>query len=1421
MSDSDTDRGSGEPHYRPNVKKNPPILDSKITNETWKKEIVLWQKFTDLSKEKQGIAIHFSLRGKAREASIEISPDELGSETGVDILLKKLDEMFLVDKNRRAFMAYQEFERFKRNSSMTISEYINEFDRKYYQFKSHGMELPDAVLAFRLLESCNISDIHFQLAMSTAGDITFENMRKTLRKIFTQSLPGDESKIKEEPVLYNENRFNRGRGQSYRRPWNRQRVRGNSGNSSRGGNNVNPLGYDGKPSKCAICGSIYHWARNCKSHNQQQVSMAQGYEENHHVAQGYEGNFVEEINIVLMVNPTMHDEIEQEKLNRLCRESYFSAILDTGCSSTVCGEEWLECYMETLSDKDKANMVHEDTNTTFKFGDGKSFASLKRILLPCIIGNKKLLIRTDVVKCNVPLLLSKSAMKKAQMKINMVDDSVKIFGFDYKMELTTSGHYCIPIVKPFHEKEVYEILYSVSGGVQQMALKLHKQFAHPSVEKLLKLLRQANVCDGDLIEEIKKVSMSCQVCVKWKKPPHRPVVSMPMAASFNDVVAMDLKSWENCYFLVMVDLFTRYCSAVVINNKKPETVMNNFIKSWISVFGPPRKILTDNGGEFNNKIMREMGENFNIRVMCTAAEAPWSNGVCERLNAVLGNGVRKVMSDVGCSVDIALSWTVCARNCLQNSKGYTPSQLVFGFNPCFPNIMTSELPALYQECQYEIVMKQLKALHCAREEFIRMEANERIGRALAHQVRDSYKGEFTNGDSVYYKRNDSDAWHGPGIIIGRDGKQVLVRHGGVYVRAHTCRLQKDSTGKVDCNKINSDDKDENIDDVRNVEEDRNFRAVNIFDTGVDDELSNSDRTECNEHDIVDESENEQVLPAVKSLIGKRIEYDDEGQKRTGVIVSRAGKATGKNRFCVNIQSDIGGNYHWIDMSKVKNIRIIEENEEVLIVRESDEVKKAKETEIENWIHNDVYEEVQDVGQATVSVRWIISEKIVEGIPKIKARLVARGYEEDSSDIKTDSPTCCKEALRLALAVMVSKGWKCHTIDIKAAFLQGNKIERDVYLRPPVEFYNGTLWKLKKTVYGLNDAARAWYMRVKAELIRLGIKMCKLDPALFYWHCDGRIAGIICLHVDDFLWGGNEHFESVFANKLKSIFKIGVISEDLSFKYCGINIDQTEDCITVSQNDYISSMCQVHLPSKGTLDRSRLLNEDEKRSFRSIVGQLNWISTQSRPDISFDVSQLSSRFKNAKVEDIMKANKVVKRVMSNQYCVEFPSLGSLEHCTIECFSDASLGNLPCGGSQGGFVIFICGSNGKRSPIMWQSRKVRRVAKSTLAAEALALLDGCEAAIFLREIIVEMLGSVEHQCLPIDCFVDNKSLVDTIHSTNLVSDKYLRINIAAIFEMLEKGDIESVSWIDSQQQLADCLTKEGKHGLPLLRAIDAKQ
>ena len=145
----------------------------------------------------------------------------------------------------------------------------------------------------------------------------------------------------------------------------------------------------------------------------------------------------------------------------------------------------------------------------------------------------------------------------------------------------------------------------------------------------------------------------------------------------------------------------------------------------------------------------------------------------------------------------------------------------------------------------------------------------------------------------------------------------------------------------------------------------------------------------------------------------------------------------------------------------------------------------------------MYEELIDRGQRCISVRWVVTPKLIEGEWKTKARLVARGFEENSSQFRTDSPTCMRESIRIMLAISSSYGWKISTIDIKAAFLQGKLIDRDVFLKPPKEAESqGKLCKLRKVVYGLTDASRVWYLRVFEELKKLDVTVSIYDKATF-------------------------------------------------------------------------------------------------------------------------------------------------------------------------------------------------------------------------------------------------------------------------------------------------------------------------------------
>ena len=69
----------------------------------------------------------------------------------------------------------------------------------------------------------------------------------------------------------------------------------------------------------------------------------------------------------------------------------------------------------------------------------------------------------------------------------------------------------------------------------------------------------------------------------------------------------------------------------------------------------------------------------------------------------------------------------------------------------------------------------------------------------------------------------------------------------------------------------------------------------------------------------------------------------------------------------------------------------------------------------------------------------------------KARLVAMGFEEENvNNICKDLQTYCKKCFRLVLSIIVSNSWIIHFFEIKSAFLQGRKIDRDVYLKSPRE-----------------------------------------------------------------------------------------------------------------------------------------------------------------------------------------------------------------------------------------------------------------------------------------------------------------------------------------------------------------------------------
>ena len=181
--------------------------------------------------------------------------------------------------------------------------------------------------------------------------------------------------------------------------------------------------------------------------------------------------------------------------------------------------------------------------------------------------------------------------------------------------------------------------------------------------------------------------------------------------------------------------------------------------------------------------------------------------------------------------------------------------------------------------------------------------------------------------------------------------------------------------------------------------------------------------------------------------------------------------------------------------------------------------------------------------------------------------------------------------------------------------------------------------------------------MKEKLLSLSAKMCSVDNSLFRWYKHGRLQGIMCVHVDDFLWCGSQEFYNEVILKLKSIFKISK-EKDGIFKYIGIELVQKCDSIVLGQKSYTESIKEITLPKRTPMKHERVQDPKLHRSFRGLLGQLSWASGMTRPDAAFNSCILSTAQASPTYADISEANKAVRDVKDKSFALRYPKLDLL-------------------------------------------------------------------------------------------------------------------------------------------------------------------
>ena len=555
--------------------------------------------------------------------------------------------------------------------------------------------------------------------------------------------------------------------------------------------------------------------------------------------------------------------------------------------------------------------------------------------------------------------------------------------------------------------------------------------------------------------------------------------------------------------------------------------------------------------------------------------------------------------------------------------------------------------------------------------------------------------------------------------------------------------------------------------------------------------------------------------------GDKVIVGWEGEEISATVLSRAGKVTGNlyNYFNLELANTL---QYCMNMEAVQWRRLgQEECNMVLIPRERHkelQVREAKKKELEKLKYWDAVDVIEDEGQFRISCTWVVWMKPLEsGDEECRARLVARGYEEEY-EVQSDSPTVDKACIRLIMMMCASNKWTIKTSDVTSAFLQGMELDRLVVIKPPREsgVPKGKLWRLKVALYGLDDASLRFYQKVASTCEELKLTQSKLSPAFFYrLDEDGKIEGVLGTHVDDFLHGGSDAFEKNVTNKLDSVFQMGKTASK-QFKYVGLEVEQMDDfSIKVSQEGYAKDIEMVHIDPRRKKEKNEQLTEEEKSLLRKAAGKLGWLGRQTRPDLLFSQVEMSTRFVRGTVEDLINAQKAVKRVSTQRNFIHFKSLGPVTGWKIEVSTDAAHRNLQDAYSTGALVILIRGEGDSIAPLFWQCNKIQRICGSTLEAEMLALVEGMGHAVYTRELIEE-ITKAEHKTIPIEMLVDNEGACLAVRGHCAVSDKRLNIELSRAREYRMEDNI-AVNWIPSREQLADPLTKKTADSTELIRTF----
>lgn len=464
------------------------------------------------------------------------------------------------------------------------------------------------------------------------------------------------------------------------------------------------------------------------------------------------------------------------------------------------------------------------------------------------------------------------------------------------------------------------------------------------------------------------------------------------------------------------------------------------------------------------------------------------------------------------------------------------------------------------------------------------------------------------------------------------------------------------------------------------------------------------------------------------------------------------------------------------------------------IKEGEGWKEAIDNELKSHEQLNTWTETElQNKKRAIDTKWVFRTK-QDG--KKKARLVAKGFQTDNK-YNVYSPVARMSTIRMMLSYALQEDHQLRQFDVPTAFLNG-ELKEEVYIKPPdgVQVGQGKVLKLNKALYGLREAPKCWNDRFHDFIIKQGFEQSKHDFCLYTKKDEWLL-----IWVDDIITMGN-CMDTI--NKLKEEFNVRDLGEVK--EYIGMEIHREQNILKIKQEKMINKIIEkfgmesckgVNTPIEATKSKN---NEEEEIitnvPYRELIGCLTYISTTSRPDITYATSYLSRYLDKPTKERWIAAKRILRYLKQTaSKCLTYIKNKDSQKRLL-AYSDADwASDSQDRKSVSGCAIFYCDNL-----ISWFSKKQCTVSLSSAEAEYVAAAMVTSELIYLKGISANFNMDIDAYLL-----VDNQSAIRMIEcNENSKRTKHIDIKFHFVKDAVCNKNIV-VSYVSTQQNVADIFTK----------------